>query len=431
MRIQLFNPPIFYYSGFHYRMLPTLSLPIITATINNSGRGHYCEAVDLEALGITPQELGERFRGQKASWPDVIGLTSLTITARGCAESITALRDAGFTGKIVVGGVHVTINPQVGLDWGADLVVTGECEGNIVELLENNAVGIHAGKPMDIKDLPGPDWTHHNPQPNTYVGNMSILRTNPAITMWTRGCPYQCVFCGDAIFNKTPTKYRPPENIEAEMLDLKKRGCENIFVYDDELIGTKMPAGWMKDIADRISWMGFKWVTQGRCSQKYVTREVLEEAKRAGCRAIFWGVESFSQSVLDAMKKHITEADIWHTLRLTKEAGIENGIFTMIANYKETEADLAYTCEQIKKAYDEDLLDYRQTTVCTAMPGTELYKIQVADGTYIEAPTRGAMMQQIYAQTPYLTEAQIAYWYQKFYETGPLGTMGEPRPKKQ
>jgi radical SAM superfamily enzyme YgiQ (UPF0313 family) len=427
MKVQLFNPPIFYYSGFHYRMLPTLSLPILTATINNAG--HYCEAVDLEALQISPEQLGAKFKGQKASWPDIIGLTSLTITARGCAESIAALRDAGFTGRIVVGGVHVTINPQAGLDWGADLVVTGECEGNIVQLLESGATGIHAGIPMDIKDLPGPDWTHHNPQPNTYTGNMSILRTNPAITMWTRGCPYSCIFCGNKIFGKHTTRYRPVDNIVAEMADLKKRGCENIFVYDDELIGTKMPEGWMKEIADRVGPMGFRWVTQGRCSQKYITRELLEDAKRAGCRSVFWGVESFSQPVLDAMHKHITEADIWYTLRLAKSVGLENGIFTMIGNYKETEADLAYTCNRIKEAYDEGLLDYRQTTVCTAMPGTELYDIQVADGTYIEAPTHGSMMQQIYAQTPYLTEQRIGYWYKKFYETGPLGTMGEPRPK--
>ena len=426
MRVQFFNPPIFYYSGFHYRMLPTLSLPILAAVLNNAG--HYAETVDLEALGVSPEQLTQVFKGQIGKWPDVIGVTSLTITARGAKDTIKALRAAGFTGRIVIGGVHVTLNPQEGLDWGADLVVTGECEGNLVELLESGATGIQAGKRMNIEDLPGPDWTHHNPQPSTYTGNMSILKPHPGISMWTRGCPYACIFCGNKVFGKQSTRYRPPANIETEMADLKKRGCENVFVYDDELIGTKMPPGWMHEIADRVGPMGFKWVTQGRCSQRFITRELLLSTKRAGCRAVFWGVESFSQRVLDAMKKHITEADIWYTLRLAKEVGLENGVFTMIGNYKETEEDLAYSRDALKKAYKEGLLDYRQTTVCTAMPGTELAEIQMRDGTYIEAPTSGAMMQQIYAQTPYLTKERIAYWHKEFYETGPLGTLGEPKP---
>jgi anaerobic magnesium-protoporphyrin IX monomethyl ester cyclase len=428
MKVQLLNPAIFYYSGFHYRMLPTLSLPILTAVINDAG--HYCEAVDLEALGVHPDQLYEKYKSQKDSWPDVIGITALTITAQGAEEAIKALRKAGFDRKIVVGGVHVTINPQVGLDWGADLVVTGECEGNIVELLESGATGIHAGKPMDIKDIPCADWTHHNPQPTTYTGNMSILRNNPGIVMFSRGCPFKCVFCGDLIFNHTPTKYRPPENIEKEMKDLHRRGCQNVFVYDDELIGTRLPDGWMKDVADRIEPLSIKWVTQGRCSKKHITKDILLDAKRAGCRAVFWGVESFSQPVLDAMHKGITEEDIWHTLYLCKEVGIESGIFTMIGNYKETEADLEYTCQQIKRCYDEDLIEYRQTTVCTTMPGTELYDIQVADGSYIAAPTTGTAMTEAHSPTPYLTVKQIEYWQKRFYETGPLGVMGEPRPKR-
>jgi len=417
MKIQLLNPSVFWYSGVHYRMLPTLSLPILSAVINNAG--HYCEAVDLEALGVRPEDLESKFRSQADNWPDVIGLTSLTITARGCEASIKALRSAGFSGRIVVGGVHVTINPQVGLDWGADLVVTGECEGNIVELLEGDAVGIQAGKPMDIDDIPMPDWTHHNPQPSTYVGNMQMLRNRPGISMWTRGCPWDCIFCGNFIFGKQRTRYRPPENIEIEMADLKKRGCKNLFIYDDELIGTKIPDGWMKDVADRIEPMKFNWVTQGRCSKRYITKELLEDVKRAGCSTILWGVESFSQKVLAAVKKHTTPEDIWHTLRLAREVGIENSVFTMIGNYKETEEDLQITADALESAYKEGLIQYRQTTVCTGMPGTELANIQKREGWYVEAPAVGMQMLQVNQPTPWLTMGQINKWMGIFAQVCP------------
>jgi len=419
LKVQLLNPSIFWYAGFHYKMLPTLSLPILTAVINDAG--HYCEAVDLEALGVHPDQLYEKYASQKGNWPDVIGITALSITARGAEEAINALRKAGFDRKIVVGGVHVTINPQVGLDWGADLVVTGECEGNIVELLESGATGIHQGKPMDIKDIPCADWTHHNPQPNTYTGNMMLLRNNPGIVMFSRGCPYQCIFCGDTIFNHTPTKYRPPANIEKEMIDLHKRGVQNVFVYDDELIGTKLPDGWMKDVADRIEPLGLKWVTQGRCNEKHVTKEILEDAKRAGCKLILWGVESMSPNVLKAIKKHTTPEDVWHTLRLAKEVGIDNGVFTMIGNYKETEEDLAITAAALKQGYEEGVIQYRQTTVCTAMPGTEYAEIQKREGWYHEAPANGLAMVQVNNPTPWLTSEQINKWKGIFDEVCPVG----------
>ncbi len=428
MKVQFFNPPIYYYSGFHYRMLPTISLPILTAILNKAG--HYAETVDLEALEVSPKDLETRFRDQRDHWPDVVGFTALTVTAQGCRESIAAVRNAGFKGRIIVGGVHVSITPQDGLDWGADLVVTGACDGNIVQLLEQGATGIQEGVTVPIEDVMIPDWSHHNPQPATYWGNMQILRPNPGMTMWTRGCPFACIFCGNKIFGSMTTQYRPPANIEAEMADLKARGCKNIFVYDDELIGTKMPKGWMADIADRIAPMGLMWVTQGRCSERFVTREILESAKRAGCRAVFWGVESFSQRVLDAMKKHITEADIWHTLRLAKEAGIESGIYTMIGNYGETDEDLEYTCARLKEVYSEGLMTYRQTTLCSAMPGTELEEILTKKGTYHPAPTQGRLMQDFYDGTGsgILTKRQRDYWMQRFYDTGPVGTMGEPTP---
>ena len=122
--------------------------------------------------------------------------------------------------------------------------------------------------------------------------------------------------------------------------------------------------------------MGFEWVTQGRCNKRYITPELMADVKRAGCRTIFWGVESFSEKVLKAVKKHTTTEDIWHTLRVSRDAGIENGIFTMIGNYMETEEDLAMTRDAIAKAYQEGIIQYRQTTYCDAMEGTEFAEIQ-------------------------------------------------------
>jgi anaerobic magnesium-protoporphyrin IX monomethyl ester cyclase len=418
MNVQLFNPPFFHYGDMQYKMLPGLGLPILAAVLNAAG--HYTEVTDLEALGVSPEMLRQAFQGQRGNWPDVVGITSLNIGAQGARECVQALRRAGFTGKIVIGGAYATALPDEALSWGADLVVTGECEGNIVELLETGATGIQAGRQAPIEAIPLPDWDHYRPALRDYEGNMRFLRNRPGISMWSRGCPYQCIFCSDIVYNHQPTRYRPAETIAAEMADLKRRGCQNVYVYDDELVGTRMPVGWMKDIADRIEPLGLSWVTQGRCSRKYITADLLADLKRAGCRMIFWGVESFSPKVLKAMKKHLDPDDIWHTLRMTKDAGIKNGIFTMVGNYLETEEDLQITADALGQAYKWGMVDYRQTTVCTVMPGTELERIQIRDGWHKPAPMVGRN-HHLAQGTPWLTAAQLEHWQQRFNEVCPVG----------
>lgn len=417
MNVQLFLSPSFYYGDMRFKMLPTLGLPILAAVLNKAG--HHTEVVDLEAHGVDPRKLHETFRMQFEHWPDVIGFGGLDLAARGMGDSIAAVRAAGFRGRIVVGGPYITHSPEKGLEMGADLVVTGEAEGNITELLESGATGIHTGKAAPIDEIPAPDWDHFSPDIVSYYGNMAMMRPNPGVTMWTRGCPFSCIFCANIIFGHQRTRYRPPEHIEAEMQDLKKRGCKQIYVYDDELVGTKMPEGWIEDVADRVAPLDFSMVTQGRCSQKFVTPEVLSHVRRSGIHTVFWGIESFSQKVLDAIKKRTSPDDIWHTLRAAKEAGVKNGLFMMIGNYQETEEDLAITADALGKAYQEGLVDYCQTTVCTPMQGTEYERIQKREGWYIE-PTFAGRDLRAPVETPWLTHQQIEKWQRKFYQVCPV-----------
>jgi anaerobic magnesium-protoporphyrin IX monomethyl ester cyclase len=418
MKIQLLNPPIHYYTGRQYRMMPPINLPTLAALF--SAAGHYAEVIDLEALAVTPEQVEASYKAQRAAWPDIIGITSMTITSRGAKDICQALRRAGFDGQIIAGGIFPTENPQTCFDeWGVDTVVAGECEGNVVSIFESRATGLHLGQRMPIEQIPAPDWRHHNPPIGEYNGNTRLISPRPGISMWSRGCPYNCVFCSDNLFNNQPIRYRPPAIIEQEMRELKKRGCENCYVYDDELVGTKLPKGWIEDIADRIEDVNLPYITQGHCSRLNITPEVMGHVKRSGCKAIFWGLESMSENVLSAIGKIIKERDIWHTLRVSHEAGIENAIFTMVGNYKETVADLEYTYNALKKAYAEGIVQYRQTTVCTGMPGTPLEKIMRDEGWWVDPPEYGPQMAQVYSPTPWLTMQEIAYWYQKISETVP------------
>jgi radical SAM superfamily enzyme YgiQ (UPF0313 family) len=406
VKIILYNPPVFYYTGKHFDLLPSLGLAILARVLNDAG--NECEVIDLEALGVHPNSL-------RVPDADLIGFTSPSAAMKGVRDCIASLRKQGYQGRIMVGGNHATLFPD---EMGVDLVVTGECEGNIAQLIHVD--GVYEGKRAPIEDIPSPDWDHHSPDVTVYKGQYEILHPRAGVSMWTRGCPFKCIYCADYIYNGQPTRYRPVERIVEDMQDFKRRGIDRVYVYDDEMVGTKLPDGWMKSIADKIQSLNITWITQGRCSKKHVTPELLNDMYRAGCRQIIWGVESFSQSVLNAVKKHITPEDIFSSLKVSKQAGMKNVIFMMIGNYKETENDLKESAKNIKLAYDMGLIDQCQTSVCKIMPGTELERISKSEGWY--QPDTGGMirMKQVTNATPWLTTGQISNWQARFKQACPI-----------
>jgi anaerobic magnesium-protoporphyrin IX monomethyl ester cyclase len=408
VKIQLLNPMVHHYANVHYRMNPALGLPILAAVLERAG--HTAEVWDLEAMGATPAGLRAAYGTQRERWPDAVGLTCTTHNRRGVGDVIASLRQIGFDRRIVVGGPHATVAPESVMELGADAVVVGECEGNVAAVFGGCERGIVAGKPMPIELIPGPMWSKHEPKPTSYYGNLPKVGHPEGIAMWSRGCPHSCIFCGNPVFGHQRIRYRPVEAIAQDMGILKTMGVKSVFVYDDELVGLggKQNA-WLTAACSAVAPLDLTWKCQGRCTTK-LTRDVLEAMHRAGCRAIMWGVESFSEAVLDAIQKGTTEADIWHTLRLAKEVGIGNWLFLMVGNYQETEADLAYTEGRLEEAARGGLVQWRQVTVCTPEPGTKLWELAKAGGWLVDAPESGPQMAQAFAPTPWLTRNQIRQW---------------------
>ena len=408
MIIQLFNPPQFYFNGLQYRMNPPLGLPILSAVLREAG--HEASVTDLEALGVTPDAFGRAIENQRGNWPDVIGFTCLTHNRRGVMDCIKAARSKGYYGYIIVGGPHMSIAAAEPIEWGADCAVVGECEGNIAEIVKQQPSGVVTGKREDMPLIPAPDWEHHTPRPRNYRGNEPHIASPEGIAMWSRGCPHNCTFCGNPVFWHTRIRYAPVVNIYHDMAALKEQGCRAVFVYDDELVGLNSEqSAWLAEVCREIAPLGLVWKAQGRCNEK-TPPELYKAMYDAGCRVMMWGVESFCQPVLDAMRKGTTEADIWATLRAARKAGIANWLFLMVGNYTETKAELQYTEARLIEAAREGLVQYRQVTVCTPVRGTPLYEKARSEGWLVEPPDAGAQMNQVYACTPWLTEREIAYW---------------------
>ena len=78
----------------------------------------------------------------------------MTPTANRGYAIADAVRKANPKARIIIGGSHATALPEEALEH-ADMVVTGEGEGRIVEAVEGNECGILAGGEVrNLDELP-------------------------------------------------------------------------------------------------------------------------------------------------------------------------------------------------------------------------------------------------------------------------------------
>ncbi|MFF4922391.1 B12-binding domain-containing radical SAM protein [Kitasatospora sp. NPDC001261] len=144
----------------------------------------------------------------------------------------------------------------------------------------------------------------------------------------SRGCPYECGFCGAASMNpeiSIRTHTRTPENIVAEMHRLHADlGCTAFRAVDDLFLGARRVIRPALDAfaAERVGETNV-WDATGRINVLDRESETMLERLRAnGLREVALGIESGSTRVLEAMDKRITPAMTLAVARRLLEKGI-------------------------------------------------------------------------------------------------------------
>ena len=82
----------------------------------------------------------ERFDTVKAEIgifrPEVIGITCMSMQAGIVKDLIANIREYAVGARILVGGVHPTLDSHEALSWGADIAVRGEAEDTVLEIAD-------------------------------------------------------------------------------------------------------------------------------------------------------------------------------------------------------------------------------------------------------------------------------------------------------
>lgn len=325
MRVLFIVPP---YPIEEYPALATGSVYLASVLRD---QGHSVKVLDLLISEPNPEKVSRAVEEQD---PDLVGITSVTMTFPMATRIASWAKEAKSSTIVALGGPHVTFVPERSLMEcpEADLIVRGEAEETILELVEalekgrdlREVKGITfrekggflstPDRPLlrDLDSLPPPAWDL------LPLARYRVLRGKVGV-LSSRGCPYGCIFCvGHKMVGKKG-RFRDPAKVVDEMEWLAKRGFTSIGIDDDLFTLRRGHAlAICEELASRR--LPITWHTFARVDT--VDEELLGAMAKAGCTDLLYGVESGSQEILDGIGKKITLEQVRKAVRMAENAGI-------------------------------------------------------------------------------------------------------------
>ena len=360
---------------------PPLGLAYLAAVLRQNNFD--VDIIDANALNLTVKQVAK-----KAKNYDVVGVSMMT-PAHEFGVSL-AKKLPRRTLKIA-GGPHATGNPNELLKEGFDIVVRGEGEHTLLELMQNkrkeNIKGISFKKNkkiihnlpssfLDPNELPLParDILPSNGVDLPYLSAATLYRPwSPVFT--SRGCPWNCYYCNKKVFGRS-FRALTPENVIKEIKFLVETyGVKEIDFYDDNWNNDSERAEKILDLIIKE-----KLNIHLRCSNGIrvdkITERFVKKFKRAGGDWISLGIESGNQDILDKIPKHIKLNQVRKAVKIIKNNDIiVTGFFMLglIGDTKETMQDTINFAKELN-------VDIAQFTIATPYPGTRMYDMICENG---------------------------------------------------
>lgn len=231
-----------------------------------------------------------------------------------------------------------------------------------------------------------------------------FLRPPLGLIQTARGCPYNCNYCIRS-FGKRLT-YRTPAQIMEEIHYLIDNFNIRSLRFIDDTFTVHMRRVidlCQKMIEDRIN---IDWTCLSRVDT--LRPEMIPWMKKAGCRRIYFGIESGSPEVLQYLDKNVDLSESLSALRLCQEHGIETIGFFIVGSPNETKEDFM---KSVNFAIDADL-DYITVNKLIPYPGTPLFDMLADKLEFSLFPYKNAWKDQTIDQHMEQLEKEF---YKRFY----------------
>lgn len=220
------------------------------------------------------------------------------------------------------------------LPW-IDIVVRGEGEATLVELLgalkggsdlatiagityRNSADCCHNNEPrsriMNLDELPLPAY-----------GKVNLSEYTSVAVITGRGCSYGCTFCDVGPLWNNKALFRSIGSVIEELNLLKSKFAQkHVNIADDTFDLRKRR---VESFCEEVKELNLNWSCLARID--LMDEELLDKIARSGCRSIFLGIESGSNTILKTINKRFTIQEATKKVEMATQY-IENVITSYI-----------------------------------------------------------------------------------------------------
>ena len=333
-----------------------------------------------------PQDYSrEIVRRVQSFGPDIIGFSMYTTNVVETYRMISLLKPLGV--PIIAGGPHPSLLPEEALEHDVDMVVVGEAEESILDVVEfyqgtkvpEDILGIcykdETGQVKinpprrRIKDLDALPF----PARHLY-DNRDFIRCNAdyerlGCLLGVRGCPGKCTYCSKNVFDMPCS--RSPVSIVKEIVFLKHQyGITHFNFLDDAFSAYKRHILTFCDLIMQSD-LNITWNCVTRLD--HATEEMLGKMKDAGCRHVNYGFESINDATLRRIRKGFTLDKIKQAIKWTHDAGLEMDVNFIWGFPWESAEDIGRTLSFLKE-YGHYFDKIMQSGVLIPFPGTQIYE---------------------------------------------------------
>jgi len=341
--------------------MPPLGILFIGSALERAG--HEVKLLDLTGVANWRAEIPKLL-----DWdPDVIGFTGTTPQyplTRAIRDHLQ--RDLGYFVPMVVGGIHVTSDPEgvYADNWNA--MVVGEGEVSAVRLVDD--FSRHNLRPRYESPLvPDLDALGH---PARHLVDIRSYRYEldgkPATTTFSqRGCKFRCAFCESPLAGGFQVRYHSPKWVYDDVVACRNLGFEGVHFFDDEL---NIDTNRLLKVCELLEPLGMTF--RGFFVASRSTPELLRAMKRAGFWEILVGFESGDEQVLKNIHKPQTVDIMRKFARQVRESGIRWKAACIVGLPGETWATIAKTEQMLAECQPDDV-DF---SILQVYPGSPIYR---------------------------------------------------------
>lgn len=337
----------------------------------------------VDCTFITEDEAIQTLKGLSAR---VIGIYSMFSMKDSTLRLTKSLR--GECDLLVTGGPLPSLYPEEYLH-EFDAVCVGEGEETLVDLVRtseekmdlsdvqgicfNLRPGTNAPRQV-VKTPPRPPIRNLDSIPfpardlfdNAAYQNYFLKRFGRKQTsiITTRGCPFDCDFCSRPVFSNF--RARSARSVVDELSEIAMLGYDWVWFSDDCFtLSTRRVEEICEKMRDRH--LDLQWECLSRVDTFNLA--IASAMKSAGCRRVFFGIESGDDGILRLMRKEIHVGDVRRAVEVAVKVGLEAAGFFIIGYPGEDDSTILKTL----RLATELPLDYVSFSLPYPIPGTGLY----------------------------------------------------------